>query len=243
MIPVRRTSPPDVLQRLGVRWLTELWTSIAELEQIWNDSQSTKRDIERAKKRKKNAQNKYAHQEIKQALVKMFHGKCAYCESQITVVTYGHIEHFYPKGDPNYVDKTFQWDNLLLSCDICNNPGHKGTNFPLDANGNPLLIDPTDGVTDPTVHLKFSWDPRAGLASVYGLDNKGRTVEQIFDLNGMRGRKELVKARNRYVKTLCTILELHKQSNNPKAVALLQEACQPDAPYSAFALAHVAPHI
>lgn len=244
MIPVTRAAPPNVLQQLGACWLTALRAISDELEQVENDSQATPQQIRRAKERKKRAQNKYRHSKIKNALLTMFHGKCAYCESPIMVVAYGHIEHFYPKGNPNYVDKTFEWDNLLLSCAVCNDSGHKGTRFPLDASGNPLLIDPTDGVTDPGVHLKFSWDPRTGLASVYGLDERGQEVERMFDLNGMRGRKALIRERSRYVKKLYVILKLYDhQGNNAEALAILQQACQPNAPYSAFALAHIAPHI
>ena len=245
MISVIRIAPPQVLQEHGDRWLTALRTANDELEQVENDSQATPQQIRRAKERKKRAQNKYRHRKIKDALETMFHdGKCAYCESPIRVVTYGHIEHFYPKGNPNYVDKTFEWDNLLLSCDICNDPGHKGTEFPLDASGDPLLIDPTDGVTYPVEHLKFSWDPQTGLASVYGLDERGREVERTFDLNGMRGRKALIRERSRYIKSLYVILELcDHPEKGAKALAFLQESCQPDAPYSAFALAYIAPHI
>lgn len=244
MISVTRTAPPQVLQEHGARWLTALRAANDELEQVEDDSQATLRQIQRAQEGKKRAQNKYRHSKIKDALVTMFHGKCAYCESPIRVVAYGHIEHFYPKGNPNYTDKTFEWNNLLLSCAVCNNAGHKGTRFPLDASGDPLLLDPSDGVTDPGVHLKFSWDPQTGLASVYGLDERGQEVERMFDLNGMRGRKALVRERNRYVKKLYVILKLYdRQGNDAEALAILQQACQPDAPYSAFALAHIAPHI
>ncbi len=245
MISVTRTALPQVLQEKGAHWLAALRAANDELEQVENDSESTSRQIQRAKDRKKRAQNKYRHPEIKTLLEEeMFHSKCAYCESPVKVVAYGHIEHFYPKGNPNYVDKTFEWDNLLLSCDICNDAGHKGTRFPLDTGGDPLLIDPTDGVTDPVEHLKFSWDPRTGLACIYGLSERGREVERIFDLNGMRGRKALIKERSRYVKTLCVILKLYdRQKDNAEALTLLQQACQPDAPYSAFALAYIAPHI
>lgn len=243
MIAVTRPAPPDVLQRLGARWSSALRAANDELEQVENDPQSTPQRIRRAKKRKRDAQNKYRHREIKDALVAAFHGKCAYCESQIRAVSYGHIEHFYPRSV--YVDKTFEWDNLLLSCEICNDAGHKGDRFPLDADGNPLLIDPTDGVTEPSVHLKFSWDPRVGLACVYGLDEQGREVVHTFDLNGFRGRDALLRERSRYFKKLWAILKWYEQrgGEDEEAWAILQEACQPDAPYSAFALIHIAPRI
>jgi hypothetical protein len=171
----------------------------------------------------------------------MFNGKCAYCESKITVVTYGAIEHFYPKSQ--YPDLTFTWKNLLLSCDKCNDANHKGTNFPLDdITGNPLLIDPTDGVTDPNTHLEFIWDEIAKLASVYGRDQRGTIVEHIFDLNGLRGRKELINHRSQYIKKLLALLRLAKQGDS-EALSLLQEACQLGAEYYAFASIYILPHL
>jgi hypothetical protein len=234
---VNRISKPDVLQQNSDRWLSELRSAIENLEQIKNDPKAKKEDVKKAETIVKKAQNKYSHREIKDALVKMFYGKCAYCESCITVVTYGHIEHFYPKS--RYADKTFEWHNLLLSCDICNNAQHKGTLFPLDIKGNPLLIDPSDGITEPVMHLKFFWDNSLRLASIYGLDDRGREVERIFGLNR---RKELIRERSRHVKMLMALFKLAQQGNS-EAMAILKEACQPDAPYRAFALTYIYPYI
>ena len=234
MIAVQRSPQPIILQKNEARWLNELRTAINELQQVRNNPQATKLIIDRAERKVKNAQNKYQQKTIKDSLVKMFHNKCAYCESKIGHVTYGEIEHFYPKG--TYIDKTFDWDNLLLSCQICNNPRHKGTKFPLDRNGNPLLINPTDGVTAPPVHLKFDWNPKTQLASIYGRDDRGREVVNIFDFNGLNGRKELIEYRSQYVKKLFFFLQ-SAQNGDAEAKALLQEACLPKSEYSAFALA------
>ncbi|NCS19780.1 MAG: HNH endonuclease [Microcystis aeruginosa G11-06] len=213
MIPVTRISEPPVLAKNAARWLEAL-------ELIQSNNKATKAQINQA-------QNKY--------------GKCAYCESKITVVTYGAIEHFYPKSQ--YPDLTFTWKNLLLSCDKCNDANHKGTNFPLDdITGNPLLIDPTDGVTDPNTHLEFIWDEIAKLASVYGRDQRGTIVKDIFDLNGLRGRKELINHRSQYIKKLLALLRLAKQGDSD-ALSLLQEACQLGAEYYAFASIYILPHL
>jgi uncharacterized protein (TIGR02646 family) len=177
---------------------------------------------------------------VRDALVKMFHGKCAYCESKITVVTYGAIEHFRPKS--THVDLNFTWENLLLSCDLCNDANHKGTRFPLDSQGHPLLIDPTDPVTELSQHLEFFWDAVTGLASVYGRDQRGITVENIFDLNGVRGRTELIAHRSRYVKRLIVLLHL-AQSGDQEAITLLQEASTAGTEYTAFAIAHILPYL
>jgi hypothetical protein len=40
----------------------------------------------------------YADESVKQALIEARHGKCCFCESRITHVSYGDIEHFRPKA-------------------------------------------------------------------------------------------------------------------------------------------------
>lgn len=70
----------------------------------------------------------YRDPEVKEALVLLFEGKCAYCESRIVHITPGDIEHFRPKSEiqeaaqprPGYYWLASCWDNLLLSCTHCN---------------------------------------------------------------------------------------------------------------------------
>lgn len=240
MILVKRTPCPTALQKNAASWLSELEVARTRLEVVRATPKTTKMQMSVAEQQVKKAQDKYRHIKVKNALVEMFHGKCAYCESKITVVTYGAIEHFRPKFE--YPDQTFKWENLLLSCDICNDKGHKGSQFPVDHNGNPLLIDPTDGVSNPNVHLEFIWDDIGGLASVYGGDERGKMVETIFDLNGVRGRKELINARSKYLKHLLVLLRF-AQNGDHEATALLEESCKPDAQYSAFARIYISPYL
>ena len=70
-----------------------------------------------------------------------------YCEDSAAT----DIEHFWPKSQ--YPDRAFSWDNYLLACSGCNS-NEKREQFPLDAAGQPLLIDPT--VEDPRDHLTLS---------------------------------------------------------------------------------------
>lgn len=73
-----------------------------------------------------------------------FHGKCAYCESNVLVDQPGDIEHYRPKGrvvdrsgkpirmnapdngasipHPGYYWLAYEWRNLLLACVDCNRP-------------------------------------------------------------------------------------------------------------------------
>ena len=66
---------------------------------------------------------------VKEAIEKLFHGKCAYCESKYSNVQPVDVEHFRPKGrvvvddkptKPGYYWLAASWENLLPSCIDCN---------------------------------------------------------------------------------------------------------------------------
>lgn len=62
--------------------------------------------------------------------------RCMYCgDSHGT-----DIEHFWPKTP--YPERMFRWPNLLLCCTECGR--FKGNVFPLDADEQPLLVDPSE---------------------------------------------------------------------------------------------------
>jgi hypothetical protein len=74
------------------------------------------------------------------------------------------------------------------------------------------------------------------------LDHRGQETVATFDLNGIRGRKALIKARSGYVRKLLNILE-HARQGNAEAVSILQDSLSPDAPYLAFARKYIAPEL
>jgi hypothetical protein len=106
--------------------------------------------------------------------------RCMYCEDSKGIT----IEHFRPKKD--YPLRAFEWANYLLACTECNS-NYKRTLFPLDDQGEPLLLDPTDPTDDPLDHLAFS--PSTG--KFQPLSDRGRESRQVYGLD----RPDLVKAR------------------------------------------------
>ena len=54
-------------------------------------------------------------------------GKCAYCEADTKIVSYGDVEHYRPKSI--YWWLAYCYDNYLVSCAICNQV-HKKDKFP-----------------------------------------------------------------------------------------------------------------
>lgn len=75
------------------------------------------------------------------------HQRCMYCgDSQGT-----DIDHFEPKSLAPL--RTFEWFNHLLACAYCNS-NQKRSSFPRsEADGSPLLLDPT--LQDPLEHLRL----------------------------------------------------------------------------------------
>jgi uncharacterized protein (TIGR02646 family) len=60
---------------------------------------------------------------LREPLLALSHGKCAFCESRLGKDAYAQIEHYVSrKVDP---DGAFKWGNLLPVCQICNtSKGH-----------------------------------------------------------------------------------------------------------------------
>jgi len=74
----------------------------------------------------------YKHDEVKQRLNELFHGKCAYCETFFAASAPVDIEHYRPKGavsedntHPGYWWLAMAWDNLLPCCIDCNRKRHQ----------------------------------------------------------------------------------------------------------------------
>jgi len=69
----------------------------------------------------------YRDPRVKAALEKIFHNKCAYCESPGFAGFSWDVDHFRPKGSvaedsshPGYYWLTYTWINLYPSCVFCN---------------------------------------------------------------------------------------------------------------------------
>jgi hypothetical protein len=150
----------------------------------------------------------YGAASVKAALGTAQHGKCAFCESRVTHIAYGDVEHYRPKaghrqtdGDPlrqpGYYWLAYRWSNLLFACQICNqrfkknlfplkDPARRALSHHHDLKAEePLLIDPAR--TTPSVHLRF----REEYAFARRSSLIGETTIELLGLN----RPELVEFR------------------------------------------------
>ena len=95
---------------------------------IRNDGRTEReRNKDRLREGKKPGFTRYKHDTVKEALEALFHGKCAYCESDYAGTQPVDIEHYRPKGEvegvpdhPGYWWLAAEWENLLPSCIDCN---------------------------------------------------------------------------------------------------------------------------
>ncbi len=207
-----------------------------------------------------------------------FYGKCAYCESYIVDFQHVDIEHFRPKGGitdendnqvilkddlgnptqdamgepkphPGYYWLAYNWQNLLPSCTICNQPSSAGSKkigkhnrFPVDGNHaqkpedveseQPLLINPASDreEDDPARHLAV--DINTGL--MIPLSERGKMCIDIFGLN-LRDR--LVEERKRACREIEHLLIRWILSNDAVALSDLQAIRAGKRSYSMAAIA------
>jgi uncharacterized protein (TIGR02646 family) len=204
----------------------------------------------------------YGHQDVRDALNKAQHGKCAFCEVIIPKpYADANVEHWRPKGSvkqetgskvliPGYYWLAYDWDNLLFACLFCNRD-NKGVQFPLRdpasrtrnhhgvlANEEPLLLKPDDG-TDLTQHIIFRDELPVGISE------EGKATIKVLGLDRLE--------HNRRDQLFQSLLEAHaqvvKHNGDPHAAAqtlvaqgraLYAAAVLPQAEFSAMAAAFVA---
>jgi uncharacterized protein (TIGR02646 family) len=210
----------------------------------------------------------YAHDSVKRALCRAQHNKCCFCESKVTHVAYGDVEHFRPKAAfaqahgvpltrPGYYWLAYEWTNLLFCCQLCNQR-HKRWLFPLQdpsrrarsprhrlAREQPLFIDPS--TVDPALHLEFHED---GVRAVRG-SLTGKTTIDALQLNredlaeSRKDRLRMLEAIRRTRDYLARRVATGKAFAEEKALlkehdALLTDCQHDSAPYAAMARAFLA---
>lgn len=194
----------------------------------------------------------YGHPQIRTALEKLFHDKCAYCETMMTPGSDWDVEHFRPKGKvsedaqhPGYYWLAYTWENLYPSCIHCNQHRKdkhrwddfrqteakgKMNQFPLE-DGSPRARSPQDDIHQerPLLLDPCNDDPEQHLGfTVIGqithINNskKGEKSIEVFHLK----RRRLRDARRGIIKKMVIIFEKiqkHEAEDNITAIQSLNE--------------------
>ena len=219
----------------------------------------------------------YGAPEVKQVLIKDQYEKCCFCEADFRANAHGDVEHFRPKGGytvtrkksplqkPGYYWLAYEWDNLMFSCQICNQT-HKTNYFPIkeeamratthhdDVNKEtPVLIHPA--FQDPIEHIYFNESVAVGLSEIgdesiyaYGLNREILVGKRAKFLELMIANYRLSKVnlqtaseslKNDLLALLrCNMAELMEDIARAKKV--IENATSPSAPFSAMIRAYFA---
>jgi uncharacterized protein (TIGR02646 family) len=198
----------------------------------------------------------YGHKTVKAALIKAQHDKCFLCESKITHIAHGDVEHFRPKAGykqaerddlrtPGYYWLAYEWDNLFLACQICNQVFKKNL-FPLAdpkeratshrkrlSREEPLLINPSDD--EPEDLISF----RQEVPYPINNDPKAKTTIQGLGLARPRLNERRLE-HYQLLKSLHVLAQMQPpQPESHEARDLLDKMLLDAAPYSSMARAAV----
>lgn len=118
---------------------------------------------------------RYKYRDVKEALFKLYHKKCAFCEQRVEVPQ---VEHFRPKSI--YYWLAYSWDNLLLACSTCNTK--KGNRFEIKGDRHSFVFDPDN--TFRTIHSSCAELDITEKPLLVNPEVDDLTTELIFDQKG-----------------------------------------------------------
>ncbi|MFW6640659.1 HNH endonuclease [Nocardiopsis algeriensis] len=203
MIRLHRTSLPDGLQ--------------AALDRRTQRLHKDQVDAEKARKRWNSASDIRKQLRAELSVFAAGLDRCMYCGENVGT----DVDHFEPIVRAPL--RTYDWFNHLLACSRCNSQA-KGFVFPCDAQGKPLLIDPT--VEDPYDHLELSLSTGRYL----GRTAKGSRTIEVLQLN--RAELELGRERAfiRATSMLRDIARLNEEGHREKVGTVVAALC--DQPFA-----------
>lgn len=167
------------------------------------------------------ASGDYKHADNKQALKKSTFDKCMYCESKITHIDFGDIEHIKPKS--KFPALEFDWDNLGYACTKCNRQ-YKNDNYSvLTPFLNPYDDCPSDHlIASGSLLFSKNGDERGELTIIgLGLNRPELLEKRLEKIN------EIDKAIKACFRTSNTLLrdnalnELKKEANDDKEYSFI----------------------
>ncbi len=174
----------------------------------------------------------YGGAEVKDVLKKLQADKCCFCEARVSHVSHGDVEHFRPKGGwkesepgvlvkPGYWWLAYDFKNLFLSCQLCNQT-YKKNYFPIASAGKrasgpksslaaekALIIDPSR--VDPAKYLTFNQEMAVAR-------NGHEMGVQTIKRTGLN-RSKIVEERLQHLETLKLLADVARGNTSQAARA------------------------
>lgn len=173
---------------------------------------------------KKPESKQYRHNQIKNALQAMSHGKCFYCECKLEE-NEGEVDHYIETSE--CPEKAFEWENLYWSCKDCNKQKQPNTSISVKD-----CLDPCDENINPPNHLTFN------SYTIRPLDqsSKGDTTIRKYSLN--RQALKLMRSEalhqfyNKYVEILKNMTHEGRATMNAHEHEKLRSFADASSPFS-----------
>jgi len=181
--------------------------------------------------------NPDCRKEVVEKLHTMQHGKCCYCEKKIAKE--GHeqaIEHFRPKAPNQFPQLKNEWTNLLHGCANCN--GKKWNQFPVDANNNPLIINPSEPSIDPENHFDFEVDDEEvtfGRIKAKSNSVQAKTTIEVIGLDLVARRHDRCSIYIDLYKAYMEIVRADQAITKDQKIQAFEAMLGANYPYTAFA--------
>jgi uncharacterized protein (TIGR02646 family) len=197
----------------------------------------------------------YGHKTVKETLIKAQHDKCFLCESKITHISHGDVEHFRPKAayrqsasdtlHLGYYWLAYEWSNLFLACQLCNqvfkknlfplsNPSARATSHQRSlSKEKPLYLDPS--VDDPEQHISF----RREVPFPINDDERGKATIKDLGLERLRLNERRLERYER-LRVLYKVAQMNPPiPESAQAKTILDRATLDSAEYASMSRAAV----
>lgn len=135
--------------------------------------------------------SRYNKPDVRAALEEMYGGLCCYCEAGIGIVSFSHIEHRCPKSV--HPERTFDWDNLHLACQVCNTS--KGDKW----NDDCQILDSVHDTISEHLTYKFAGEKR------WSKSHRGTITIEYAALNRQKLRDARTKIAHEVLDTICSL--------------------------------------
>lgn len=163
------------------------------------------REYLEAKSGDKRPPSRWRHHQIKDSVSKETSDRCAYCDSEMKSVHFGHIEHIVPRSA--VPEKVVEWENLTLACEQCNNA--KSDYYSQVA----PIINPY--LDEPSEHLIFLGD------MVVARPTSDRGIVTVQKLGLLR--KDLTESRKSRIQAVLSLVRNWSTASDPEIKQTLLE--------------------
>ncbi len=170
--------------------------------------------------------SKYGHSEISETLRSISFNKCYYCERKLTDI-HSEIDHYIEVSDTTGKALAFDWENLFLACQNCNNK-FPNSKIPVNQALNPFY----DSDYEIESHLTFENEiitaqnnSEIGLRTIQKFKLDSDSLDKIRSKHLLNFKDVLLKIRENQIANQGRPISAEEKQ-------IIQKFAQKDAPFS-----------